>query len=266
MSDTAPVLPERQSSRTRLIIVAVAAVILIAVAAWLVISKVVKSDDEVVRLGTTDVSQPHWKILQSLAAKKGIKIKIVGFSEYTQPNPALKEKDIDLNSFQHILYLSDHNNHTGDNLQPIGSTLIVPLPLYSEKRKSVREFQKGDQVAIPNDATNQARALFVLQGAGLIKFTGDPRVPTPDDVDSTASTVKVVPVEASQTAALIKELAGVVVNNNFAKDAGLPLSGFVYADDPASVRGQTVHQRLRGPSGGRDQQDLPQDRRALPQP
>jgi D-methionine transport system substrate-binding protein len=99
----------------------------------------------------------------------------------------------------------------------------------------VSEFQKGDQVAIPNDATNQARALFVLQGAGLIKFTGDPKVPTPDDVDITASTVKVVPVEASQTAALIKELAGVVVNNNFAKDAGLPLSGFVYADDPASA-------------------------------
>ena len=186
------------------------------------------------------MSQPHWEILKDLAAKENIDLEIVGFSEYTQPNPALTEGEIDLNAFQHILYLADHNNNTGDDLQPIGSTLIVPLPLYSDKHEDVSEFTKGEQVAIPNDATNQARALFVLESAGLITFTGEPKVPTPDDVDTAASTVVVRPVEASQTAGLIgdPDIAGVVVNNNFASDAGFDLDGYVYADDPSSAGAQ----------------------------
>lgn len=191
-----------------------------------------------VRIGTTDISQPHWHILADLAAEEGIDLEYVGFSEYTEPNPALAEGQIDLNSFQHLLYLSDHNNNTGDDLQPIGSTLIVPLPLYSNQYTSVEEFQAGDQVAIPNDATNQARALFVLEAAGLVTFTGDPAVPTPDDIDTAASTVVVQPVEASQTATLIGELAGVVVNNNFATDAGFDLDRYVFADDPTSPGAQ----------------------------
>jgi len=194
----------------------------------------------VVKLGTTDVSQPHWEILKGLAADEGIDLQIVGFSEYTQPNPALKDSEIDLNAFQHILYLADHNNNTGDDLKPIGSTLIVPLPLYSDKHKDVSEFTKGEQVAIPNDATNQARALFVLEGAGLVSFKNDPKVPTPDDIDTDASTIVVRPVEASQTAGLIgdADIAGVVVNNNFATDAGFDLDGYVYADDPTSAGAQ----------------------------
>lgn len=165
---------------------------------------------------------------------------MVNFSEYTLPNPALAEGEIDLNSFQHLLYLADHNNNTGDDLRPIGSTIVVPLPLYSEKYSSLDEFVKGDQVAIPNDATNQARALFVLEGAGLITFTGDPKSPTPDDVDEEASTVVVRPVEASQTAGLIKDadVAGVITNNNFATDAGFDLDGYLYADDPESTGAQ----------------------------
>jgi len=194
----------------------------------------------VVRLGTTDIAQPHWEILRELAAKENIDLELVGFSEYTQPNPALADGEIDLNAFQHVLYLADHNNNTGDDLQPIGSTIIVPLPLYSEKHDAVEQFQKGEQVAIPNDSTNQARALFVLESAGLISFTGDPKVPTPDDVDTAASTVVVRPVEASQTAGLIgdPDIAGVVVNNNFATDAGFDLDGYVYADDPSSPGAQ----------------------------
>lgn len=194
----------------------------------------------VVRLGTTDIAQPHWEILKTLAAKEDIDLELVGFSEYTQPNPALADGEIDLNAFQHVLYLADHDNNTGDDLQPIGSTLIVPLPLYSEKHERVEDFTKGEQVAIPNDSTNQARALFVLESAGLIEFSGEPAVPTPDDVDTGASTVVVRPVEASQTAGLIADpdIAGVVVNNNFATDAGFDLDGYVYADDPNSPGAQ----------------------------
>jgi len=247
-----PVLPPKaRSSRRGLVAAVVVAALAVAgVVTALLLTR--GSDDEpaggasgsggrsVVRLGTTEIAQPHWQILKDLAAKEGIDIELVGFSEYTQPNPALADGEIDLNAFQHLLYLADHNNNTGDDLQPVGSTLIVPLPLYSEKHDDVEDFTKGEQVAIPNDSTNQARALFVLEAAGLIEFTGDPSVPTPDDVDTAASTVVVRPVEASQTAGLIgdPDIAGVVVNNNFATDAGFDLDGYVFADDPSSEGAQ----------------------------
>lgn len=234
-----PALPDRPG-RNKLPLIAGAGVLVAALAvggwAWTRGG----DDGDVIRIGTTEASQPHWQILADKAAEEGIEVEIVNFSEYTLPNPALAEGEIDLNSFQHLLYLADHNSNTGDDLQPLGSTLIVPLPLYSEKYDSVEEFVDGDQVAIPNDSTNQARALFVLEGAGLITFDGAPVSPTPDDVDEASSTVVVRPVEASQTASLIKDgdVAGVVVNNNFATDAGFDLAGYLHADDPESEGAQ----------------------------
>lgn len=249
----APVLPPKPKSNRGPVIIGLGVLLLALIAGGIYL--LVSGDDEndsadsaggggaeavTVRLGTTEPSQPHWATLVDLAAQEDIDLEIVGFSEYTLPNPALAEEEIDVNSFQHILYLADHNANTGDDLRPIGPTLIVPLPLYSEQYDSVEEFVEGDQVAIPNDATNQARALFVLESAGLIAFTGDPATPTPDDVDEAASTVRVRPVEASQTAGLINDgdIAGVIVNNNFATDAGFDLQGYVYADDPDSPGAQ----------------------------
>jgi D-methionine transport system substrate-binding protein len=251
-------LPEKPR-RSRLPLAVGGGVVALGLAAWLIIANLGGGSSDtpddaadaspdtataeteertIVRIGTTDISQPHWAILGDLAAEEGIDLEFVGFSEYTQPNPALAQGEIELNSFQHLLYLADHNNNTGDDLQPIGATIIVPLPLYSNRYTTVEEFQPGDEVAIPNDATNQARALFVLEAAGLITFAGDPAVPTPDDVDTAASTVVVQAVEASQTATLIDQLAGVVVNNNFATDAGFDLDGYVFADDPSSPGAQ----------------------------
>lgn len=253
---TPPTLPTR-SRRSRLPLWIGGGAVALAAVGWLVAANLgggSNDDDEAagpspdteavqtertkVRIGTTDISQPQWAILTDLAAEEGIDLEFVGFSEYTQPNPALAQGEIELNSFQHLLYLANHNNNTGDDLQPIGSTLIVPLPLYSNQYDSVDEFQPGDEIAIPNDTVNQARALFVLEAAGLVTFTGEPAFPTPDDLDPETSIVTVQPVEASQTAQLIDQLAGVVVNNNFANDAGFDLAGYVYADDPSSPGAQ----------------------------
>lgn len=270
-----PVLPPKESrSKTPLIIVA--ALVAVALAVWGIVAALGGGDEaddsatdaptseatddvtgeatddaeaeptddaateepEVVRIGVTEISSEHWVELADLAAEEGIELEFVGFSEYTQPNPALAQGELELNSFQHIQYLANHNINTGDDLQPIGSTVIVPLPLYSNQYDTVEEFQPGDEVAIPNDTTNQARALFVLESAGLITFVGEPTIPTPDDVDTAASTVVVVAVEASQTATLIDQLAGVIVNNNFAQDAGFDLTSSVAADDPNSPGAQ----------------------------
>ncbi|WP_256839919.1 MetQ/NlpA family ABC transporter substrate-binding protein [Ornithinimicrobium faecis] len=234
-----PVLPAKPK-RTRTPLIAGGLVLVAALAAggWALAGG--DDDSDVIKIGTTEASQPYWDVLVDKAAEEGIALEIVNFSEYTLPNPALAEGEIDLNSFQHLLYLADHNVNTGDDLQPIGSTMIVPLPLYSLQHDSVDQFSAGDQVAIPNDSTNQARALFVLESAGLITFKGEPTTPTPEDVDEDASTVVVRPVEASQTAGLIHDadVAGVITNNNFAKDAGFDLEDYVYADDPESQGAQ----------------------------
>lgn len=192
------------------------------------------TEQTVVKLGTTDASQGHWPVLQELLAEENITLELVPFAEYPLPNPALASGEIDLNAFQHIDYLSNHNVATGDALAVVGPTLIVPLPIYSNEYTDVAAIPEGSKIAVPNDATNQARALKVLQAAGLIELDAAASVPTPSDVK--AGKVEVVAVEASQTAAALNDpqIAGAVVNNNFATDAGI-LNKAIFSVDPSDA-------------------------------
>lgn len=180
-----------------------------------------EGETTVVKLGTTDASQGHWKVLQELLLEEGIELEIVPFDGYETPNPALADGSIDLNAFQHIDYLSNHNVATGDDLRVVGPTLIVPLPIYSNTYEDVADIPEGARVSIPNDATNQARALKVLAAADLLELDEAATAPTPADI--TSSKVEVEPVDASQTAPSLNDpqIAAAVVNNNFATDAGI---------------------------------------------
>ena len=109
-----------------------------------------------VKIGVVGASDPYWETYKEAAEKEGIFVDIVDFGEYTQPNPALTEGEIDLNQFQHIVYLAQYNEASGEDLTPIGSTAIYPLGLYSTKYKKVSEIQKGDTIAVPNDASPPA--------------------------------------------------------------------------------------------------------------
>lgn len=243
---TAPVLPPRAKRKARLIVGAsIAAVAVIAAAAAIIPNLPSNSEAAAVEgagapvtvsIGATDASQPHWTVLSDLLAEENITLEVVNFTDYPLPNPALAGGEIDLNGFQHLDYLSNHNIATGDDLQPIGSTVIVPLPLYSDKWDSVEEIPEGAQIAIPNDPSNQARALFVLEAAGLITLTGDETVPTPDNIDADNSTVTVITVEASQTPAALQAADGAIINNNFSRDAGLDPASALFSVDPADAR------------------------------
>lgn len=235
-----PALPERPGrSRNRLIQLIVATVVVIGAIAATVIIVFGKDDAQasghtVVKIGTTDQSEPYWPTLIDLAAKEGIDIQLVNFSDYTQANPALAQKQLDLNLFQHLLYLANYNVEQHDTLTPIGSTVVVPLSLYSKKHTALEQIPAGGKVAIPNDPTNQARALLVLQQAGLITLKGGGSVlTTPADIDPAKSRVTVTPVDAAQTVAALPSVDGAVVNNNFALDAKLDPTSALYADDPA---------------------------------
>jgi D-methionine transport system substrate-binding protein len=235
-----PALPERPGrSRNRLIQLIVAAGVVIGAIVATVIIVSGKHDAQasgrtVVRIGTTDQSEPYWPTLIDLAAKDGIDIQLVNFSDYTQANPALTQKQLDLNVFQHLLYLANYNVEQHDTLTPIGSTVVVPLSLYSKKHTALEQIPAGGKVAIPNDPTNQARALLVLQQAGLLTLKGGGSVlTTPADIDPAKSRVTVTPVDAAQTVAALPSVDGAIVNNNFALDAKLDPTSALYADDPA---------------------------------
>lgn len=241
-NDTTPAdlgLPERPRRR-RGALVAVIAVVLVAVVAAALYAVNAGTDDTAagrtkVRIGVTDASKEYWKTYKQLAAEQGIDIETVNFSDYHQANPALSQRQIDLNLFQHVLFLANYDVSNDDTLTPIGSTYVVPLSLYSQKHAAVADIPQGGTVAIPNDKTNQARALLVLQQAGLIALKGGGTVlSTPADIDTAASKVRVVPVDAAQTVASLPSVDGAIVNNNFALDADLDPSRALFGDDPNS--------------------------------
>ncbi|PRI12170.1 MetQ/NlpA family ABC transporter substrate-binding protein [Leucobacter massiliensis] len=187
-----------------------------------------------VKLGVVGASDPYWETFVDAAEEEGIDVELVNFDDYNLANPALAAGEIDINQFQHIIYLAQHNNATGDDLQPIGATAIYPLGLYSEQYESVEDIPDGATVAIPSDETNRARALLVLQSAGLITLKdGGTVVSKPDDIDAGKSRVKVQELDAALTATSLGDVAAAVINNDFVEDAGVKFSDAIAQDDPS---------------------------------
>lgn len=188
-----------------------------------------------VRIGVVGASDEQWPIFKDLAEEEGIYVDIQNFSDYNQPNPALADGDLDLNQFQHILYLAQYNAADDQDLTPIGATAVYPLALYSQKHASVEDIPDGGEIAIPNDPTNQARALFVLQEAGLLTIKNDAGiVPQPSDIDEAASKVTVTPIAAEQTVVALDSVDASIVNNDFVDDAGLDPADALFADSAES--------------------------------
>jgi D-methionine transport system substrate-binding protein len=190
-------------------------------------------DEKTVRIGVVGASDPYWTTYKKAAAKEGIRVKIIDFTDYAQPNPALSEGELDLNQFQHIVYLADYNVSTKSDLKPLGATAIFPLGLYSKKHGSVEDIKTGETVAVPNDASNQARGLLVLQSAGLITLkSGGSIFSDLSDIDTAASKVKVKALDAALTATSLDDLGAAVINNDFVAKAGLKFSDAIAQDDP----------------------------------
>lgn len=240
----APTLPERKKSKTPLFI-AIGAVAVVGIGAAIVVPQLTGGDGggaggegelRTYKIGVADSSAEYWPVLEDLLEEEGIALDLVNFSEYSLPNPATTEGEVDLNLFQHLDFLADYNNNTGEDLQPIAGTLVVPLPIYSEQYDSVEEIPDGSEIAVPNDDSNLGRALGVLEAADLIVLTTeDGQTPVLEDIDEAASRVTVTPVSAEQTAASLSSVAAAVVNNNFALDANLDTDSALFSLDPADA-------------------------------
>ncbi|QIM16586.1 methionine ABC transporter substrate-binding protein [Leucobacter insecticola] len=188
---------------------------------------------ETVKIGVVGASDPYWDTFVAAAADEGITVELKDFSDYNQPNPALSAGELDLNQFQHIVYLADYNVANNDDLVPIGSTAIYPLGVFSTKHTKLSEIPEGGKVAIPADPTNRARALNVLESAGLIKLKdGGTLFSTPADIDTAASKITVTEMDAAFTATSLSDVDAAVVNNDFVTEAGLKFDEALYQDDP----------------------------------
>ena len=181
----------------------------------------------------------QYDYLKTAALAEGIHLTYVNFSDYNTPNRAVASGELDLNQFQHILFLAQYNIESGQPLAALQSTAIYPLALYSRQYKSVAEIPAGAQIAIPNDETNQARAISVLAQNGLVSLPAavDPLYATPLVIDQAGSKVKIVPVSAEQSPRALDDpnIAGAIINNTFALDANLNPTDALAADDPKAA-------------------------------
>ena len=239
-ASTPEALPEKRGGRhTGLIIAAIIIVLAIIASIIFAVTKNTGQDSAAdgkttVKIGTTEAANDYWNVIKKKAAAESINIEVVSFNDYTQPNVALSQGQIDLNAFQHLLFLADYDVKNNDNITALAATYIVPLNIYSKKYQRLSQLPAGATIAIPNDATNQGRALLVLQEAGLLKLRGNgSALSTPADVITNQSKVKVKAIDAAQTAASLEGVDGAVVNNNFATDAGLDRNKVLYQDDAA---------------------------------
>ena len=185
-----------------------------------------------VKIGVVgSIYEDLWKPAQEALKDEGINLEIVQFSDYVTPNNALNSGEIDLNSFQHHIYLNTELEQYGYAIEPVGYTFISPLNLYSHKVSDVSGIKDGDVIAIPDDVTNGGRALKVLAAAGLITIKSDAGFnPTVDDIESYKVNFEIKELKANTIPSVLDDVTAAIVNGNYALDFGLKTEEAIYKD------------------------------------
>ncbi|MDR0453544.1 MAG: MetQ/NlpA family ABC transporter substrate-binding protein [Deferribacteraceae bacterium] len=182
-----------------------------------------KSKAETLRVGATPV--PHAEILNLIKddlKKSGVDLEIIEFTDYITPNIALDDGQIDANFFQHQPYLDTFVRDRGMKLVSLAGIHIEPLGLYSNKIKSITELQEGAVLAIPNDPTNEGRALLLLQSNGLIMLSDDAGLEgTPKNIVDNPQKILFRELDAAQLPRVLNDVDAAVINGNFAMEAKL---------------------------------------------
>ncbi|KTT16535.1 MetQ/NlpA family ABC transporter substrate-binding protein [Pseudacidovorax intermedius] len=165
-----------------------------------------------------------FEVVKKVAARDGLDVQVVVFSDYQLPNAALAAGDLDANAFQHQPFLDNQIKSRGYDIVPVGLTVTAPLGFYSRKIKSVQELPEGASVGIQNDPSNGNRALLLLQSAGLLTLKPEAvknNTATPLDVTANPRKLKLVPLDAAQLPRSLDDLTLASINNDYAEKAGL---------------------------------------------
>lgn len=178
---------------------------------------------QVVTIAATAV--PHAEILEAakpIMAEKGWDLQITVFDDYVQPNEVVEAGDMDCNFFQHTPYLDSFNEERGTHLVNVGEIHYEPLGIYPGTENDLTAISEGATIAIPNDTTNEARALLLLQDNGIITLKADAGInATINDIEENPHNVEFIEMEAAQVSRILNEVSFAVINGNYALDAGL---------------------------------------------
>jgi D-methionine transport system substrate-binding protein len=204
---------------------------------------------------------PHAKILEQvkpILAKKGYDLQIVEFVDYVQPNQALSSGDLDANYFQHQPYLDQYNSENGTDLVSVAKIHYEPFGIYPGKTAAIDTLKDGAQIAVPNDATNEARALLLLEAQGLIKLAdGAGLNATKNDIVENPKKLDIIEIEAAQLARSLQDVDMAVINGNVAIEGGLNVATDAIAvEDKASVAAETYANIIAVRKGDENREDI----------
>lgn len=211
-------------------------------------------DDKTIKVGASPA--PHAEILKEVESeleKDGYKLEVVEFQDYVQPNKALDAGDIDANYFQHKPYMDEFNAKQETELVSIGAIHYEPLGLYQGEKKSIDELAEGDKIAVPNDTTNEARALLLLESEGLIKLKKDAGLTaTKHDVVENPKKLEIVELEAAIIPRSMSSVAMGVINGNYALSAGIKEDTAITFESSDSAAAKTYANIIAVKKGNED--------------
>lgn len=205
-------------------------------------------------------TSPHAEILEAakpLLQEKGYELEIKEFSDYVIPNTSLENKELDANYFQHQPYLDDFNKNKGTHLVSVAGIHYEPLGIYAGKSASLADIKKKAKIAVPNDTTNEARALLLLEEQGLIKL--DPNaglVATKKDIIENPYDIDIVEIEAAQLVRTLQDVDFAVINGNYALQGDLKVSDALAKEEADSVAAQTYANILVVREGDEAREDI----------
>ena len=191
-------------------------------------------------LSVAATPEPHAKILTEFAAPKlaeqGIELEVKEFTDYVQPNEVVYNGEIDCNYFQHVNYLNDYNEQNGEDLVSVAKIHYEPFGIYAGKSSDLAAIADGAVIAVPNDPTNEARALLLLQQAGLIKLKDPDNIAaTPNDITDNPHNITFREIEAAATPRALEDVDFAAINGNYAQEAGLHAADALVLEEASGV-------------------------------
>ena len=199
------------------------------------------TNDKVIKIGASP--SPHAEILQQVKAEveaQGYTLEIIEYNDYVIPNTAVEQGELDANFFQHKLYLENFNKENGTHLVSVADIHFEPLGMYSTKVTSIVDIKEGALIGVPNDATNEARALLLLEANGLITLKKGVGVnATIRDIESNPLNLEIKEIEAAQLPLSLQDLDAAVINGNYAISGGLKIADAIATEESTSVAAAT---------------------------
>lgn len=214
-------------------------------------------EDKTITIGVTPV--PHAEIVNAIKPDleaKGYTVEVIEYTDYVTPNTALEDGDIDANYFQTIPYLEETNEGKGYSITYTKGVHLEPIGIYSHNFKSLEDIEEGARVAVPNDPSNEARALRLLESAGLIKLKEGELV-TPKDITENPKNLEFEELEAAQLPRVLEEVGIAVINGNYAMEADLsPAEDALYLEDATTEASKKYHNVIAVKEGNEDSQKI----------